>query len=130
MFGSFRQQIILHFLKRLLFLSVFPLYFVKIFQGSSRWYCSSQISYFLFGWWRQVTEFYFKIGDCGLLFYFIFQFQKGEINHNTSTISGLTVHTRYILLRTLKYDDEIINWQGRFSFAFLRTEIKSMKWLW
>ena len=91
MFGSFRQQIILHFLKRLLFLSVFPLYFVKIFQGSSRWYCSSQISYFLFGWWRQVTEFYFKIGDCGLLFYLIFQFQKGEINHNTST-----VHTRKI----------------------------------
>ena len=129
MFGSFRQQIILHFLKRLLFLSVFPLYFVKIFQGSSRWYCSSQISYFLFGWWRQVTEFYFKIGDCGLLFYFIFQFQKGEINHNTSTVSVLTLHTRYILLRTLKYDDEIINWQGRFSFAFLRAEIKSMKWL-
>ena len=50
----------------------FPLYLVKIFRGSNRWYCSSQISYFLSGCWRRVTEFYFKIVIVLVAFCFIF----------------------------------------------------------
>ena len=121
--------IILHSSETTSLLFCFPLYLVKIFRGSNRWYCSSQISYFLSGCWRRVTEFYFKFGDCGLLFYiWYFKFRK-EINPNDSRFSDWTIQNTYKLqfaentkLNGYDEDDEIIFWQGRFCIAFPRTE--------